>query len=231
MAQSIADLPNVPFSDAEIMSGGLPDLFAQMAVEHGPILKHDIGGGPFAGEAVVFMVGPEANRFVLHTHREHFSHDLGWTPIIGESLGHGLLNMDDPEHARHRKMWNPAFTSAYMATYLPLLQRVIAERTSTWPTQGAIDLFREAREITFDVAATALAGFHSGAEVDRLRELFYTLLHGFDADETWDRIMQRMLDARDELQSMLLTLIAARRADPPSAQPRDVLDKIGRAHV
>jgi cytochrome P450 len=98
------------------MSGALPTLFARMAIEHGLILRHRAEGGPQAGAEFVFMVGPEANRFVLQTHREHFSHALGWTPLIGESLGRGLLNMDDPEHARHRKMWNPAFASASMAT-------------------------------------------------------------------------------------------------------------------
>src|ERR671933_2566092 len=109
MSKSLAQLPVVPFSYEEVMSGALPALFARMAVEHGPILKHVVQSGPYAGEEFVYMVGPEANRFVLHTHRDHFSHHLGWAPLIGESLGQGLLTMDGPEHARHRQMWNPAF--------------------------------------------------------------------------------------------------------------------------
>jgi cytochrome P450 len=220
-------MSNVPFGEAEIMSGVLPGLFAQAALDHGPILKHTIRRGQLAGEAFVYMVGPEANRFVLHTHREYFSHALGWTPIIGESLGIGLLNMDDPEHARHRRMWNPAFTSAYMATYLPILRQVIARRTATWPERGVVDLYEESREITFDVAAAALAGFRTGAEVDRLRELFYLLIHGFDgATEDWDTFLARALQAREDLTGMLLALIAERRAAAASAQPRDVLDLI-----
>ena len=229
-SKSIADLPNVPVSNDEIMSGELPHLFARAAMTHGPILKHRIFGGEMAGEEFVYMVGPEANQFVLHTHKQHFSHDLGWTPIVGESLGKGLLNMDDPEHARHRKMWNPAFTSAYMATYLPVMRRVIAERTAAWTEHDAVDMYQESREITFDIAAAALAGFHTGAEVDRLRELFYILLHGFEPErETWEQAMQRMLQARDELTAMLRALIAARRGAPEGEQPRDVLGTIVRA--
>src|SRR2546423_10997831 len=87
MSKSITQLPVVPFSYDEVMSGALPSLFARMAVEHGPILKHVVQSGPYTGEEFVYMVGPEANRFVLHTRRDHFSHELGWTPIIGESLG------------------------------------------------------------------------------------------------------------------------------------------------
>jgi cytochrome P450 len=229
MSKGMAELPVVSFSGDDIMSGRFPSLQARMALEHGSIYKWVIDSGPDAGE-YIFMVGPEANRFVLHTGREHFSHDLGWTPIMGDSLGKGLLNMDDPEHARHRKMWNPAFTSACMETYLPVIQRVIAERTRHWPERDGVDVYAEAREITFDAAAAALAGFRTGAEVDRLRELFYTLLHGFDVGEdTWDTFMQRMLLARDELGAMLLALIAERRNMPEDQQPRDVVGMIVRA--
>jgi cytochrome P450 len=229
MSKGMAELPAVSFSGDDIMSGRFPSLQARMALEHGPIYKWVIDSGPDVGE-YIFMVGPEANRFVLHSGREHFSHDLGWTPIIGDSLGKGLLNMDDPEHARHRKMWNPAFTSAYMETYLPVIQRVIAERTQHWPALDAVDVYAEAREITFDAAAAALAGFRTGAEVDQLRELFYTLLHGFDpTEDTWDAFMQQMLRTRGELGAMLLALIAARRRLPEGEQPRDVVGMIVRA--
>jgi hypothetical protein len=87
MSKSATQLPVVPCSHSEVMSGALPSLFARMAVQHGPILKHVVQSGPLAGEECVYIVGPDANRFVLHTHRDHFSHNLGWTPLIGESLG------------------------------------------------------------------------------------------------------------------------------------------------
>jgi retinoid hydroxylase len=229
MTRGIADLPSVTFTGEDIESGRFPRLLAAAAVEHGPIFKWVIDQGYDQGE-FVFMVGPEANRFVLHTGREHFSHDLGWTPVIGDMFGKGLLNMDDPEHARHRKMWNPAFTTAAMEAYLPILQRIIAERTARWPSQEAVDVYAEAREITFDAAAAALAGMRTGPEVDRLRELFYVLLHGFDPNaETWEGFEQRWGGAQRELVLTLLRLIAERRALPESEQPRDVVGLIVRA--
>ena len=230
MSKTLADMPAVQFTGGDIMSGTFPSLQARMALEHGPIYKWPVHHGPEAGYEFVFMVGPEANRFVLHTHREHFSHDLGWTPLIGEDLGKGLLNMDDPEHARHRKMWNPAFTHACMEAYLPIIARVVAERTHTWPHRGDIDVYEEARQITFDAAAAALAGFETGPEVDRLRELFYVLLHGFDpGTDSWDTFFGRLKRARQELAGMLLALIRARRNAPAEEQPRDVLGMIVRA--
>lgn len=226
MTRNIADLPKLRMDDADFMSGRLPSIIARQAEAHGPIFQRTVTGGPYAGQPFVWLVGPEANRFVFHSHRDHFSHDLGWTPIIGETMGKGLLNMDDPEHAIHRRMWNPAFASAYMSAYLPLIQRVIADRTRDWPERGEIDLYRESREITFDVAAAALAGFRTGAEVDRLRELFYTLLHADEVVETEAEYWQRALKAREELIGMLVPMIWARRQMPPSDHPNDVVEMI-----
>src|SRR5215813_3170581 len=187
---SAARPPRVVIPSEVWTTGRLAPFIADLACEHGPILSFVPQGGPHAGHEVVYMVGPEANRFVLLSGREHFSHDLGWTPVVGDTLGHGLLNMDPPEHPRHRALMNPAFTSAFMAGYLPLMQRVIAQRTAAWIDHDEIDLLAEAREITFDVAAAALVGFEAGAQVDWLRERFYTLLHGpgYRSEDDWEQV-------------------------------------------
>lgn len=80
------------------------------------------------------------------------------------------------------------------------------------------------RALTFDVAAAALAGFPLGPAIDRLRELFYILVHGMDvAHEARDTLLQRMQQARLEVVQMLLALIAQRRQQP---QAGDVLSMI-----
>ena len=226
MAQETGARPPRVDIPGEVWAGGrLAPFMARLAVEHGPIFRFAPQGGPHAGEDVVYLVGPEANRFVLVTHREHFSHDLGWTPVVGSTLGHGLLNMDPPEHTRHRALMKPAFTASFMEAYLPLMQRIIAERSAGWPAAGEIDLMVEAREITFDVAAAALVGMRTGPQVDWLRERFYTLLRGGPPSEreNWQDFIQRQLAVRDELQVKLLELIAERRHASADAQKDDVL--------
>jgi cytochrome P450 len=231
MTKTMAELPIMRFTEYDYMSGDLSTRLAQFATDHGPIFKRSIVEGPYAGIEMVYMVGPEANRFVMHTHREHFSHDRGWTPIIGETMGRGLLNMDDPEHARHRKMWNPAFAGAYMEAYLPVMQQVIAARTRKWVEQDQVDVHHEAREITFDIAAAALAGFEPGPAVDRLRQLFYTLLYGPgpSVEGTYEDYMRLAFAAQAELTNTLLQMIAARRNAPAAEGARDVLGMIARA--
>ncbi|MDQ5852250.1 MAG: cytochrome P450, partial [Chloroflexota bacterium] len=230
MQHTLAHLPFVELPIRAAGSGTLPTFLAQAAVEHGPIFRSVVPAGREAGRDIVFMVGPEANRFVLHTHREHFSHDLGWTPVIGAHVGQGLLNMDDPAHACHRKLWNPAFMAGPLEAYLPAIRRIIVERTATWGEHGVVDLYEEARAITFDVAATVLGGLPTGAMLHRLRALFHELFHGYDRRrESANAFQQRRGRARQELDALLLPLIAARRQSPPEAQPRDVLGVLAHA--
>jgi cytochrome P450 len=208
--KTVADLPTIQFP--ETYTRDKLCFLARMAREHGPIFRHD---WPDGGR-VVFMVGPDANKFVMQTHREYFSHDLGWTPHIGEIMGKGLLNMDPPEHDRHRKMMNPAFTMAYMSRYLPIMNRVIAERSRDWAARDAVDLYEEARKITFDVAAETLVGFKAGPMVDYLRDMFYALLHAGEganitSEEEW---LAHVLPIRDQLQAALSQLINERRGIP-----------------
>ena len=228
MSTSLCEAPWVLFDTRELISNQGPALLAQQAQACGPVLRWTIPIGKLAGREAVFLVGPEANRFVMHTHREYFSHEQGWTPVIGHLMGKGLLNMDPPEHTQHRKLWNPAFAHAYMERYVPLVQQVIAERTARWSEQGESDLYREAREITFHVAAAALAGLGRGPRVEQLQRLFYTLIaEGANPDpQSYDERLPKALQARDELTRILLELIAERRKVPADTASGDVLGLI-----
>ncbi len=231
MSKHLTEAPWISLDPKNLMSNQGPALVARQAEKLGPVLRWVMPIGKLAGQQVVFLVGPEANRFVLHTHREYFSHEQGWTPVIGQLMGKGLLNMDAPEHTWHRKLWNSAFANAYMERYLPLMQRVIAEHTAHWIEQGEIDLYREAREITFHVAAAALAGIERGSRVEQLQKLFYTLIaEGVNTPQSYDERLTRALQARDELTAMLLQLITERRRMPLDEQSRDVVGLILQAH-
>lgn len=227
MQASLEHLPSVELPLNAAGAGTLPTFLAEAALEHGPIFRSVVPVGREAGRSIIFMVGPEANRFVLHTHRAHFSHDQGWTPVIGASVGQGLLNMDDPLHAFHRRLWNPAFAGASLSAYIPVIQRVVRERVATWLNRGEVDVYDEARRITFDIAACALAGFRPGPELDRLRDLFHLMFHGFQRRrETRGAFQRRKSIARTESDTLMLPMIAARRAMHDATSTRDVLGMI-----
>ncbi|MGO8949451.1 MAG: cytochrome P450 [Ktedonobacterales bacterium] len=230
MGKPLHDAPLTSLSAMDIFSGAMPERLAREAEELGPLFRWPLPSVQNEGRQAVFLIGAEANRLVFNTQREAFSHDLGWTPIIGDLMGQGLLNQDNPAWLRSRKIWNPAFTAAYMETYLPTIQRIVREHTDTWAERDQVDVFQEARQITFHVAATALAGIDHPDEVEHLQKLFYDLLPRagtFIGDDgtAYAEYERAALAARQELDSMLLQLIAQRRKAPKN-QTHDVLGLI-----
>jgi retinoid hydroxylase len=225
MGKPLDEAPLTRLSFMDVFSGLLPERLAREAQDLGPLIRWPIQSEQNDGGYIVFLIGAQANKLVFNTERDAFSHDLGWTPIIGDLLGQGLLNQDNPAWLRSRKIWNPAFTTAYMETYLPMIQRIVKEHTDTWAERSQVDIYQEARQITFHVAATALAGIDHSNEVEHLQKLFYDLLPRVafmgDAD-AYAEYEKRALAARDELDLMLLRLIAERRAASES-QAHDVL--------
>ncbi len=213
MAQtrSVNELPVVALPQDYFTNMG-PTL-AGLYEQHGPIFR---GRAPDWGVDAVFVVGPEANRFVLTSNRLKFSHHIGWGRTLGviDMLGNGLLTMDGAEHDEHRRMMNPAFAIGYMDRYLPIMNRIIAERTADWPRRGEVDVYDEARKITFDVAAETLVGLRAGPDVDRFRELFaYMLNLGLVATSEADYV-QQLGQIKSELLPMMLRKIQERRQHP-----------------
>jgi cytochrome P450 len=218
---TLEDIPCVTLPE-DYQSNPGPFL-ARMYQKHGPIFRTRTDWW----QDVVYLVGPEANRFVLASNRLKFSHREGWGQFFGviETYGDGLLTMDGPEHDQHRRMMNPAFTIGYMDRYLPLMNRIIRERTATWLERGEVDVFEEARKITFDVAAEALVGLQTGPEVDRFREIFFGLIMlGQNADDERDYGTQ-LAELQRELYDLLMPKIRQRRAQPTD----DVLGMLVRA--
>lgn len=231
MSKPLSAAPITALGVMDMMSGEMPSRVAREAERIGPIFRWRAGGMDDAFE-VVYLVGADANKLVFNTARDIFSHDEGWTPIIGDLMGQGLLNQDNPAWARSRKMWNPAFTTAYMERYIPLIQRIVAQHTANWAERGRVDVYQEAREITFHVAAGALAGVDRPDEVERLQRLFYALLPRtlFGNDQAaYEEYYRGAVAAKDELDAILLRLIAERRATPVD-QTHDVLGMIVHAH-
>lgn len=181
----------------------LGPFLTSMYEQHGAVFRTT-----YLGRDLVFLVGPEANRFVLLSDRSKFSYHEGWGRLFGvvDVYGNGLLTMDGAEHGRHRQMMNPAFAISYMDRYLPLMNRIIRQRIATWAAVGEIDIYQEARKVTFDVAAEALAGFKAGPQVDHFRTLFvHLLMQGMRA---------RISQLKYEVSRLLQMKIQERREHP-----------------
>ncbi len=87
MGKPLSDAPVTDLGLMDMMSGEMPSRMAREAERIGPIFRWPLSGGADGGFEIVFLIGAEANKMVFNTQREVFSHDKGWTPIVGDLLG------------------------------------------------------------------------------------------------------------------------------------------------
>jgi len=187
----------------------LTEFLAAAYETHGSIFRI----APYGTEQLV-LVGPEANRFVMTSQRLKFSHKIGWGQVFSvvDMFGDGLLTQDGAEHDRNRRMMNPAFTIQYMDRYLPIMNRVIREALAEWKQRGTVDIYYEARKVTFAVAAEALAGLTPGTEIDEFRDLYFNLMMaGGESREEW---LANLQPFRRRLYTLIGGKIREHRAHP-----------------
>ena len=93
MAKAYSEIALIDVSrlDAAYSRGDLCKVMADTAVEYGPLYRWVASSPEEEGQMRLSMVGPEANRFVMNTHRQHFSHEIGWSPLINDAFGGGCL--------------------------------------------------------------------------------------------------------------------------------------------
>ena len=169
-------------------------------------------GLPEAFEAVIV---PTDRHFVAMSHEaavqvlrdgETFS-SRGYAGSIGLVLGHSILEMDDPEHARYRELIQQAFTLQAMERWEARLVRPIVHGlVDRFVNRGRADLVRE---LTFPFPIHVIAGMLGLPEADLPRFHRWAVeLINIAGD------IQRGLAASQTLRDYFAGVLAARRRDP-----------------
>ena len=122
--------------------------------------------GPIYGMRImhdreVFMIGPEANHFMLVSGRENFVWREGRLGDLITLLGDGLLTTDGAYHDTSRAIMMPSFHRDRVAASVETMvaeAEAAAERLRPGET---IDIFHWTRELAMRIAMQALFGFDS----------------------------------------------------------------------
>ena len=141
--------------------------------KYGPIYKTHILGRP-----TVAMVGPEANRFILQTHFDHFSWRDGWPANFQELLGKSLFLQDGEEHKRNRRLLMPAFHGTALNNYFVIMVDLIHGYLRKWSQMRNLTLLPEMKQMTFEVASVLLLGSQPGVQTTVLAQNFAQLSGG-----------------------------------------------------
>ncbi|HEX3510485.1 MAG TPA: cytochrome P450 [Solirubrobacteraceae bacterium] len=107
---------------------------------------------------VVFMLGPEANHYMLVSHASNFIWREGhFRDLIG-LMGDGLLTIDGDFHRRSRLIMLPAFHRDHIAASVSVIEEE-TERALAGLSEGAqVDLYAWTRHLALRVAMRALFG-------------------------------------------------------------------------
>ncbi|MGE5223655.1 MAG: cytochrome P450 [Omnitrophica WOR_2 bacterium] len=128
---------------------------------------------PLPGFNPVFLVGPEANRFVLATDREKFL----WRPEgdpVARLLRQGVLVTDGDFHDEIRHKLNPSLHKSLLSGYGDIMVRCTDRVTSAWKGRAVVDMLAEMRRLALMILMECLFDVDIGPD---LQVLWQSILH------------------------------------------------------
>ncbi len=100
---------------------------------------------------------PELIHEILVTRQHEFVRDTGAT-LLRELVGDGLITREDPRHVERRRMMQPAFHKAQIASYAQAMIQEAGRESDEWRDNEEIDAGRVMRRLTLSVVGRALFG-------------------------------------------------------------------------
>lgn len=155
-------------------------------------------------------------------------------PILGD---HSLLIQDGDEHARARRLLQPAFGRREIAGYRALVEEVTAEQLDRWPRSGRVRAHLLLNELTLEVILRVVFGVTDSARLERMRPVVARAVDagplvmiglGFPALRRVGPWRREVADLA-ELAGFLRGEIDLARRDPALAERRDLLALLVRA--
>jgi cytochrome P450 len=107
----------------------------------------------------VFMLGPEANHFMLVSNAKNFLWREGHMRDLIPLMGDGLLTIDGPFHRMHRKLMLPAFHRERIEAATAVMREEVERALGGFRTGQVVDVYHWTRRVALRVALRALFGF------------------------------------------------------------------------
>lgn len=180
--------------------------------KNGPVFWVDALGLTF-----LYMVGPEANQFVLRNQGDIFSNNQGWDFYIGKFFHRGIMLLDFEEHRHHRGIMQAAFKKQVLVQYLARMNPGIERGIAQWKPGHKFEILTHIKQLTLDLATDIFMGEELGQEADKINQAFVDCVRAGTAlvrfpvpGGRW----KKGLDGRRVLEKFFRSRIAQKRAHP-----------------
>jgi cytochrome P450 len=178
----------------------------------------------------VFMLGPEANHYMLVSHAGNFLWREGHMRDLIPLLGDGLLTIDGAYHRTHRKLMLPAFHRERIEAAGVTMRAEVDRALERLVPGTVVNLYDWTREVALRIALRALFGLDPDAAqaggVNAASE-FESALSFYSRDYLLQILrgprtpFAQMLRSRDRLDELIYREIVRRRTS--GARGEDVL--------
>lgn len=157
------------------------------------------------------------------------------TPLVSDK---SMLVQDREDHARSRKLAMPAFTSAALRSYEPMIDQLAKDEVRQWPTSQPFRAQDRMQRVTLEIILRVVFGVTDPARLTRLHELVPAMtdvnpvvlmglhrrrLHSLPPWRGWLVMQQEFID-------VLRAQIAEHKQTGPGVQS-DVLSRLLKAEV
>jgi cytochrome P450 len=144
-----------------------------------------------------------------------------------------MFVQEEPEHLRRRKLLTPPLHGAALSSYVPIMENSARAAMHGWPVDRPFEMLKAARALTLDVIVKVIFGVDDPDEVRRLGRPFERLLNlGVSEQLTVRyalrhagalRVWPQRARANNEIDDVVMPLIARRRNDPCLSEQLDIL--------
>ena len=142
----------IPGAISAIGRNGLPPYLRRLSQRYGPVASFRLGAQP-----IVFVDDASLVEQILVTQQHAFTRDVG-AAIARDLLGEGLLTTEDPVHLARRRLMQPAFHRARVASYAETIVGEAERAADRYDGVLALDAGAEMTRLTLAVVGETLFG-------------------------------------------------------------------------
>ncbi|MCG8671348.1 MAG: cytochrome P450, partial [Pseudomonadales bacterium] len=139
----------------------------QQYQEYGPVFKFRtpiING--------VYLIGPEANKFVLQNEGKIFSNYLAWEPTFESLFDNNLLQRDFRDHKTQRKILQQAFKRQAIEGHIELMNPLLEQGIKTLANGKTTKVLDFVKRLLLNTGAEVFMGVETGPKADALNQAF-----------------------------------------------------------
>src|SRR5581483_10816549 len=179
---------------------------------YGPVFA--TGAGPLR---FVWLIGPDAHRDLFSPQLDRFSWREATKPVLVVDGDTAIVLSDGDDHARRRRIVQPAFSIRRIDAHVPLMVAEIRRTLSGWTIGREFDAYQELRRCVRRIVTRALFGERLSGQADELGDRLQPAIDFVDRPMPHIKVdvpgtpWHRAKVARRRTDELVFTEIAARR--------------------